>query len=86
MACAKDKPLPICFARIEGQRVVPITVPREIVATLPRGSGNAEVEEEHPFRIQANTLVRSLKTAAAECHCNIKRIAIDAPAAPPRDG
>jgi predicted nuclease with RNAse H fold len=86
VACAKDKPLPICFVRIEGERVVPITIPREIVATLPRGSGNAEVEEEHPFRLKANTLVRYLKAAAAECHCNVKRIAIDAPAAPPRNG
>ena len=86
VACAKRKPLPICFAALEGGRLRPLAVPVDCTRKFPRGKGNVEVREPDPFAADAVALRRAIQETADILGWRIARIAIDAPAAPPPAG
>jgi hypothetical protein len=52
VACAKSKRLPICVARKEGDKVIPL----EFRVELPRGLGNIEITKSQPFRELAKSV------------------------------
>ncbi len=53
---------------------------------LPRGPGNREILAAEPFKSLAIQVARALKEISVMQHWRIDRIAIDAPAAPPKAG
>lgn len=88
LACAKGKRLPVCFVRTEPgstpkSRLTPLVVNLD---RIPRGKGNREIGSVLPFQDAARCVVHVLKTIADEMRWSIKRIAIDAPAAPSTNG
>jgi hypothetical protein len=86
VACAKRKRLPICFAAIQGGRLRPLAVPVHCARKFPRGKGNVEVREPDPFAADAIALRQAIQQTAEFLGWRIARIAIDAPAVPPRTG
>jgi hypothetical protein len=85
VACAVGKRLPIC-AVSAGFPLMPLIVPKRLAALIPRGVGNREISEQTPFEDAASGVVRSINHIADEMGWRIKRIAVDAPAAPPATG
>ena len=83
VACANNKPLPICFARHDGDRLVPMPIRRELLK-FPRSRGNVEICENEPFKTLAADVVLSIKAFVESQKWKIQRIAIDAPAAMPK--
>jgi hypothetical protein len=86
VACAKRKPLPICFAAFDGGCLKPLVIPAGCARKFPRGKGNLEVSEPDPFAADAIILKGAIQETADNLGWRIVRIAIDAPAAPPRVG
>jgi hypothetical protein len=86
VACARFKRLPICFAALNGKRLEPLSLPDALAAKIPVGSGNIEIQEASPFNSTAAALVDALDEIAKEQDWRIARVAMDAPAAPPRTG
>ena len=82
VACAKAKRLPICIAKQEGDRVVPVEFREE----LPRSPGNSEITKPCPFRALAESIAIGLAQTCKERGWQIKRVAIDAPASAPPAG
>jgi hypothetical protein len=72
------KPLPICVVEA-GQPLMPLEIPSQLAAAIPRGLGNKEILSAEPFR-------DAIECIAHEKGRRIERIAVDAPAAPPEAG
>lgn len=85
VACATGKRLPICVVS-EGSPLMPLTIPKSLAALVPRRMGNKEISAPMPFKEAACNVVMSINRIADELGWRIKRIAVDAPAAPPVTG
>lgn len=85
VACASNKRLPICAAAL-GSTTEPLEIPAHLLRLIPRGRGNREITEVAPFRDAARGVARAIGEIAREMGWRIERIAIDAPAAPPKAG
>lgn len=85
VACARNKRLPIC-AVSQGNALEPLQIPEALLRLIPRGRGNREITEVAPFRDAARGVARAIGQIAHEMGWRIVRIAIDAPAAPPKAG
>jgi predicted nuclease with RNAse H fold len=86
VACAKRKPLPICFVTHAEGKLKILSPPEEFLELVPRGVGNAEVLNKHPFRVVAEQTARAFQCLIERFGWKIGCIAIDAPAAPPFEG
>ncbi len=86
VACAKNKSLPICFVTYEAGKLKTLQPPDSFLELIPRGLGNREIENEHPFCAAADQTASVFQSLGERFDWNIVRIAIDAPAAPPRTG
>jgi len=86
VACAKQKRLPICFARPMDSRLEPLGLPKGVAQLVPRGPGNIEVRRSAPFAELAASTVAAIKAVCIEMGWSIARIAIDAPAASAQTG
>ncbi|HKN31456.1 MAG TPA: DUF429 domain-containing protein [Roseiarcus sp.] len=82
VACAVGKRLPICFVS-GADPVMPLTIPRQLSAAIPRGAGNKEIISPSPFREAAGGVVNAISRVMDEMDWRVERIAIDAPSAPP---
>lgn len=78
--------LPICFVAHDHERLVPLKLPPDLLSRFPRGPGNREIEAPRPFRLQAEQLKSAISSVSESCNWDIRCIALDAPAAPPRLG
>ena len=85
VACASTKRLPICATAL-GSTIEPLEIPAPLLRHIPRGRGNREITEVAPFRDAARGVARAIGQIAREMEWRIERIAIDAPAAPPKAG
>jgi hypothetical protein len=86
VACAKRKPLSICFvSKIRGRLGI-LKPPVSFLQSVPRGLGNIEVLSENPFRTAAQQAAFAFQTLTSQTGWNIRRIAIDAPAVAPIEG
>ncbi len=84
VACARRKALPTCFVAVRHDgALLPLVVPRPLLALLPRGPGNVAVMDEAPFRTLATTAVHAIGEICKAMGWLLERVAIDAPAAPP---
>jgi len=86
VACAKRKPLPICFVTYAKGNLKILPPPTNFLERVPRGSGNIEVLNRFPFRAAAEQTARAFQWLGKQFGWKISRIAIDAPAAPPAEG
>jgi predicted nuclease with RNAse H fold len=89
VACAKRKRLPVCFVADDassGQPLRVLTLPKAIARCIPRGVGNRAILDETPFRRLADETAEAIAEIADCMGWSIRRIAIDAPAAPPTEG
>ena len=87
VACAKRKALPMCFVTVRQDRaLVPLVVPRPLLALVPRGPGNAAALDEAPFGRLAREAVRAIGAICKSMSWRLQRVAIDAPAAAPNPG
>jgi predicted nuclease with RNAse H fold len=86
VACAKRKPLPICFVTHVNGALEILIPPIEFLQNIPRGLGNKEVLNRDPFVEVAQKIGVAFRDLSKQFGWNIKRIAIDAPAAAPREG
>jgi hypothetical protein len=77
--------LPLCVVNARS-RITPLAMPAHINSAIPRGTGNKEVLQAEPFRKQAHLVVNAVAQACEHQGWLLKRVAIDAPAAPPADG
>ncbi len=82
VACGKGKPLPICVVE-GGPRLMPLDLPTDLAALIPKGPGNEAVATDRPFAATAQRVAIALRTIAAERNWRIERVAIDAPALAP---
>jgi hypothetical protein len=82
VACAVSKRLPICVVS-EGHPIIPLMIPKDLAGLIPRGVGNREITAAAPFHEAARGVVRGINRIAIEMRWQLKRFAIDAPAAPP---
>ncbi len=85
VACAKRKRLPIC-AVAQGFPLRPLPIPKQLVELIPLGVGNREIIETAPFHQAAQGVVGGIDRILNVTGWNLKRIAIDAPAAAPTTG
>jgi hypothetical protein len=85
VACASNKRLPICAVTL-GSKIEPLEIRWPLLRLIPRGRGNREITEVAPFRDAARDVARAIAQIAREMGWCIQRIAIDAPAAPPKAG
>jgi predicted nuclease with RNAse H fold len=85
VACARGKPLPICFAQRENGRLVPLSVPEEFLRLIPRGPGNVAITELEPFAELASTVVSAVQRICEFMRWEVGCVAIDAPSAAPID-
>jgi hypothetical protein len=85
VACALGKRLPIRMVSAEPW-LMPLTVPRELAALIPRGVGNKEVFTTIPFQDSARCVAQAIAHILNEIGWHVERIAVDAPAAPPDSG
>src|SRR5580692_7195166 len=85
VACARGKALPICVVSA-GPPVLPLGIPNELAALIPRGLGNREINSAVPFREAALGVVAAIARIVSEMKWTVERIAVDAPAAPPATG
>jgi Protein of unknown function (DUF429) len=85
VACAVSKRLPICVVS-EGHPIIPLMIPKHLAGLIPRGVGNREITAAAPFHEAARGVVRGINRIAIEMRWQLKRFAIDAPAAPPATG
>jgi predicted nuclease with RNAse H fold len=85
VACAAGKRLPICVVSA-GHPLMPLKIPKPFAGLIPRGVGNKEIAAFTPFRAAAREVVSAINRIAAEMRWRVERIAVDAPAAPPRTG
>lgn len=86
VACAKGKKLPICVVAADNGKIIPQIIPDDLFRMLPKGLGNREISSDAPFVQAAREVSGSLKEIALKQRWTIERIAIDAPARPPRSG
>jgi Protein of unknown function (DUF429) len=86
VACAKGKALSICFVtQVQGS--LRILNPRStFLRTVPRGLGNREILSGNPFHEVAKQTALAFQTLTDQTGWRIRRIAIDAPAAPATEG
>jgi len=85
VACAIGKRLPICVVSA-GDPLMPLTIPKHLAGTIPRGVGNKEITAVAPFRGSARGVASALGRILEEMGWRAERIAVDAPAAPPATG
>ncbi len=85
VACAVNKRLPICVVS-SGPRLMPMAIPTNLVATIPRGVGNKEITAAIPFRESAQSAASALECIFDQMGWHVERVAVDAPAAPPATG
>jgi hypothetical protein len=85
VACAIGKRLPLCVVSA-GRPLMPLTIPKHLAGLLPRGFGNKEITSAAPFREAARQVANAIGRIASAMEWRIERIAVDAPAAPPRTG
>ena len=85
VACAAGKRLPVCVVSA-GDRLTPLAIPKDLAAQLPHGVGNREIAAARPFADVAYGVAEAIKNIAQASGWQIRRIAIDAPAAPPETG
>jgi uncharacterized protein DUF429 len=85
LACARGKALPICVISA-GPPVMPLRIPDEMAALIPRGMGNREINSTVPFREAARGVAAAISRILSEMNWAVERIAVDAPAAPPTTG
>jgi hypothetical protein len=85
VACARGKRLPICVVS-GGQPLIPLMIPKHLAELIPRGVGNREITAAAPFEETACGVVNAIDRIAIEMGWQIKRIALDAPAAAPETG
>jgi hypothetical protein len=85
VACAAGKRLPLCA--VSGcDPITPLKIPAYLSGAIPRGLGNREIVAPAPFQKAALDVATALVRIADEMEWRIARVAIDAPAAPPRTG
>ncbi len=82
VACSVGKRLPICVVS-GGYPLIPLMIPKHLAGLIPRGVGNKEITAAAPFHEAAGGVVSAINRIAIERGWQIKRIAVDAPAAPP---
>lgn len=85
VACAVGKRLPICVVEA-GQPLMPLGIPSRLAAAIPRGLGNKEILSAEPFSDAASKVLGAIKSIAHEKDWRVERVAVDAPAAPPKMG
>ena len=85
VACAKGKPLPICFAQRENGRLIPLSVPEEFLRLIPRGPGNIAIAEPEPFADLASIVVSAVQRICEFMGWEVGCVAIDAPSVAPID-
>jgi hypothetical protein len=85
LACARGKALPICVVSA-GPPMMPLRIPNEMAALIPRGVGNKEINSASPFREAARGVAAGISRIISEMNWTVERIAVDAPAAPPTAG
>ncbi len=85
VACAVNKKLPICVVSA-GPTLMPLAIPKQFAALIPRGVGNKEISAPVPFRNAAQAVASAVHRIAHTMEWEIERIGIDAPAAPPASG
>jgi len=61
-------------------------IPKHLAGPIPRGVGNREIGAAAPFREAAHGVVGAIDRIAIEMGWRVKRVAVDAPAAPPAFG
>ena len=82
VACARGKRLPICV--VSGRHpLTPLMIPKHLAGLIPRGVGNREIAAATPFEETASGVVNAIDRIATDMGWQIKRIALDAPAAAP---
>lgn len=86
VACARKKRLPVCLAQLIGSRLEPVDPPPEFTRALPLGRGNEEIRNADPFKSAAVEVAETLVRGAKKYSWIILRVAVDAPAAPPKKG
>ena len=85
VACGRGKRLPICV--VSGrQPLTPLMIPKHLAELIPRGVGNREITATAPFEETAGGVVNAIDRIAIDMGWQIKRIALDAPAAAPEAG
>jgi len=85
VACARGKRLPICV--VSGRHpLTPLVIPKHLADLIPRGVGNREITAAAPFQETAFGVVKAIDRIAIDMGWQIKRIALDAPAAAPETG
>ncbi len=85
VACARGKRLPICV--VSGRHpLTPLMIPKHLAGLIPRGVGNREIAAATPFEETASGVVNAIDRIATDMGWQIKRIALDAPAAAPKIG
>ncbi len=65
---------------------MPLTIPKQFAALIPRGVGNREISAPVPFQSAAQAVANAVQSIARTMEWEIERIGIDAPAAPPATG
>jgi hypothetical protein len=85
VACALGKRLPICVVAT-GQPLMPLNIPSQLAAAIPRGLGNKEILSAAPYRDAARKVVDAINRMADETGWHVERIAVDAPAGAPAMG
>lgn len=85
VACATRKRLPICIVSAT-HPIMPLTIPKHLAVLIPRGLGNKEIMSATPFHEAAQGVANALQKIQTEMGWQVERIAIDAPAAPPKTG
>jgi predicted nuclease with RNAse H fold len=63
-----------------------LMIPKHLAQLIPRGVGNKEITAAAPFQETACGVVNAIDRIAIDMGWQIKRIALDAPAAPPEAG
>ncbi|HEY5105697.1 MAG TPA: DUF429 domain-containing protein [Caulobacteraceae bacterium] len=86
VACAKDRRLPVCFALRRDGRLEPAELRRALLDRIPRGTGNREVALAAPYAEKTRAVAAAIAGISREMGWRVERIAVDAPAAPGRQG
>ena len=62
---------------------MPLTIPKQLSAAIPRGIVNMAIISPSPFREATGGVVNAIRRVLDEMDWRVERIAIDAPSAPP---
>jgi len=85
LAIAKGKYLPIVISTVVDGRISPLLL-QSLPFKPPKGYGNPMVIDDHLIKTYAKACKTYIEQVSRVLNLNIKRIAIDAPSSPTREG